>query len=143
MQHAYGPILLMTVVLLGFGCHPEKDAAADNAPPSQVATLTEADDGSTQTLAVGASVAIKLEGSPSTGFQWTVDEITGAADVVTITGPEYKPDDPDGPPGSGGAYTTMLKAAKAGRVTVAPVYKRPWEEDTPPARTFTVTVVVE
>jgi predicted secreted protein len=44
--------------------------------------------------------------------------------------------------GSGGVQTLRFEAVKIGQTTLKLVYRRPWEGDVNPLRTFSVNVVV-
>ncbi|MGE5145930.1 MAG: protease inhibitor I42 family protein, partial [Candidatus Eiseniibacteriota bacterium] len=45
--------------------------------------------------------------------------------------------------GSGGMETWRFRAVKPGRETVRLEYRRPWDHETPPERTFTFTAEVQ
>jgi inhibitor of cysteine peptidase len=107
-------------------------------------TLTESDNGSDVSLAVGDVLRVQLAGNPSTGFVWTI-----AAGDDTILAPVGEPQFELGSgtpmPGAGGTQTFTFRAVAAGETTLTLVYMRPWETDaTPtPENTFSVNVTVE
>ena len=57
-----------------------------------------------------------------------------------LTGDAYEP--PDGPPGRPGLRRWTFKATQPGQERIDLTYVRPWQQDQPPARTFTLHVQV-
>jgi len=107
-------------------------------PPS----LGKADSGRTVTVAVGATILVKLAGNPTTGYQWRTAKLTG--DAVKQQGkPAYEArQHPPGMVGVGGTYTFKFEAVKPGSAALTLHYVRPWEKGKPPAETFQVKIVV-
>ena len=102
----------------------EKKAAPKDAPLE----LSAADDGKTATVAKGKDIIVRLAGNRTTGYGWTVGEISGEA--VTAQGdPAYVPTPhPQGMVGTGGTFVFTLQAVKPGKSTVKLEYVRPWEK---------------
>ncbi len=124
-------ITVLTVVVLA-GCTQSGGASV---------TLRETDGGRTVELKRGDALIVELEGIPTTGFQWEVTSVDEA--VVKQEGePEYKESQP-GRMGGGGLLVFTFKMVGAGRTDLKMVYHQPWDRDTPPAKTFEVTVIVE
>jgi predicted secreted protein len=119
---------------------------ADDAPvaPAKKAAkpmqLTDADNGKTVVVPVGGQFDVALKGNASTGFQWQLDGIDGAA--VQQTGKaEYVLDkNPKRMAGVGGKFVFHFKVRKAAKTNVRFAYFRPWEKDTPAARKVEVTI---
>jgi inhibitor of cysteine peptidase len=105
--------------------------------------LTLADNGKTFRVTVGETIAISLEGNPTTGFGWRTAKIEGQA-VEAAGEPQYVPQ-PHRPAmvGTGGTFVCKFKAVKPGKATAELEYVRPWEKDIPPATTFTATFEVQ
>jgi predicted secreted protein len=104
-----------------------------------VKQLTEADDKTTVTLAVGSSFDIKLKGNPTTGYSWVVEKAEGSA-VAQKGEQEYVQDKgTEGRAGAGGAMTFHFEVKEAGKATIALGYLRPWEKEKP-IKTFNVTI---
>jgi inhibitor of cysteine peptidase len=102
--------------------------------------LTDADNGKTIKVAAGKSLTIALEGNPTTGYQWQTGKIDGAS-VRAEGKPEYAAKKhPAGMVGVGGSFVFRFKAVKPGKSEIKLVYLRPWEKDTPPAKSFVVTI---
>jgi len=95
--------------------------------------LTEADAGKTVDVAAGDIIEIRLPESATTGYQWKLEAIsTPVCEIMT--------DEGQGPskviPGAPGTHTWRLKVARAGECRIEIVYRRGWQTDAPPARTF-------
>ena len=102
-------------------------------------TLSEKDSGKTIELGVGDTLAVELEGNPTTGYLWEV--ASEDTTVLTLVKDEYESDSDLA--GSGGMFKFTFEAAAPGETTLLLVYRRPWEEDVDPIETFEVTVVVK
>jgi predicted secreted protein len=113
-------------------------APVEKAPkPKQ---LIEADNGKTVVLPVGAKFDVVLKGNASTGFQWQLDSIDGAA-VRQVGKAEYILDkNPKRMAGVGGKFVFHFKVTKAAKTNVRLAYFRPWEKNTRAEQTFEVTI---
>ncbi len=125
----------------------EGNAASKPAAPAANANaelaVTEADAGKTLKLGDNTAVAISLAGNPTTGYSWSVTKMEGTAleqagDIQYVRTPVRA-----GIVGSGGTFIAKFRAVKAGESTITLGYARSWENGVPPAKTFTVTLVVE
>lgn len=126
-------------------CMSAMDPTTDKAatPKSDTLELSIANNSNTVTVAKGKDVVIRLAGNPTTGYSWKIGRITGEA-VKAQDEPSYEADKhPKGLVGSGGTFVFKLQASQTGTSTVGLVYIRPWEKDTPPVKTFTVTIKVQ
>jgi inhibitor of cysteine peptidase len=103
-------------------------------------TVSETDAGRTIQLKRGDSLVVELDGNPSTGYSWTVEAIEG--DVLTAEGePEFAPE--SAKLGAGGMYSIKFAAARTGSAVLKLVYHRPWDKETPPAKTCELVVTVQ
>lgn len=105
--------------------------------------LSAKDNGGTVSLDVGDSLVLKLEGNPTTGYLWTFgapyDE-----NVLILTGEDYsKPEGGEKRVGAPSTKIMTFKAVGPGRTGVKLDYRRPWEKNERPIRTFETLVVVE
>jgi predicted secreted protein len=113
-------------------------APVEKAPKPK--PLTEADNGKTVILPVGAKFDVVLKGNASTGFQWQLDNIDGAA-VRQLGKVDYILDkNPKQMAGVGGKFVFHFKVTKAGKTKVGLAYFRPWEKNTRAEQTFEVTI---
>jgi len=99
---------------------------------------TSEDDGDQVMLDVGQTLAISLEGNPTTGYTWEAAELDEG--VLEQGETEYKASSKA--IGAGGTETLQFKAIRAGEVALQLVYHRPWEKDVKPAKTYTLKVTV-
>lgn len=125
-----GAIAALSLVVAG---------CADVSPP----IITEADSGSTLSLAAGDEFAVVLEENPTTGHVW---ELTFGAGLRVLSD-AYEASSPSPSPGprlgAGGTHRWLVKAESPGSAEVKGAYRRPWEAATAaPARVFTLTVDV-
>jgi len=92
--------------------------------------LTEADDGTVQTISMGDTLIIALEGNASTGFQWIRAEpaSVNGDPLDAVSEGDYAEDDPD-VCGGPGTFSFTYEAVTNGVVTLTYTYRRPWEEE--------------
>ncbi len=100
--------------------------------------FTEADNGGSYTLDVGDTVKVVLDGNPTTGFMWAVASPEKRLKVVDST---FVPSSPLC--GAGGTYTFTFKAADHGKEALLLTYRRPWEKEVEPAKTFKVDLAIK
>jgi len=99
--------------------------------------LTEDDDGTKVKLIRGQVLEASLEGNPTTGYTWEVEELNER--VLQQLGSEFKPQ--SNLPGAPGTVTFRFKAVGKGQAQLKLIYHRPWEKATPP-KTFSIRLVV-
>lgn len=122
-------LFLMSLVLAA--CQPAGSASV---------TIGEQDAGKTIELIMGDTLVVALDGNITTGFSWipapqdpVLLEQVGEVQV-TPTGDQL---------GAPGKIAQQFKAVASGQTLLHLDYKRAWEEDTAPEKTFEVTVVVK
>lgn len=148
---AFFTLAAFAVALAPIGCaSPTEDEPVssptedgDAADELRSLSITDADNNKTVTLAKGQSILVKLSSNPSTGYGWSVsstDRTFGypAAEKFFPAG--------SGAVGSGGiqrfTWKTNSPLNMAGSHTVKLDYKRSWETNVAPAKTFTFTVKI-
>ncbi len=111
-------------------------------PPAKATfTKSEEDSNTTFEMTCGDTLAVVLESNPTTGYRWSVDTVDKA--VLEEIGAEYKADEvPADIVGSGGKSILRFRAIKTGRTSLILTYRRPFEKNSTPARTFELTVIV-
>jgi inhibitor of cysteine peptidase len=123
-------LVLVAAMLLG----------AFSASGGASVTVSEADAGRTIQLRRGDTLIVELRGNPSTGYSWTVE--AAESDVLNADGePEFAPESDK--LGAGGMYTIKFAAERTGSAVLKLVYHRPWDKETPPARTFEIVITVQ
>lgn len=116
------------------------ESGVDHAPPAP-AELALPDADRTVTVEVGQKVRIRLQGNPTTGYRWEVENILGQA-VIQLGQIEYVSNAPQAI-GIGGEFVVLFRAVRPGSATVVLGYRRPWEKSKPPEQTFTVHLDVK
>jgi inhibitor of cysteine peptidase len=88
---------------------------------------------------VGEQFIVALDSNPSTGYSWQI--VGFDQSVVTLISSEFRrADSPMS--GASGKQIWTFKAVGKGGTNIAFKYVRPWEKDTPPAKTASVGVTV-
>ena len=126
--------LLLVAILMGLaGCSAGEPIVVELA-----------NSGATATISTGDLLDARLESNPTTGYGWEVIEVDETI-LARQEEPEYV--EARGEPlqvmGAGGWQVFHFKANQAGQTTLKMVYRRSWETDVEPERTFELTVVVE
>ena len=139
-------LLLAAALLAGAACN----GGGQQAQPTPTATatawevwVTEDDAGTEIALRVGDSLIVALDSNPSTGFEWTLLNISDTS-VIQKVHDEYKGPEPTSSPlvGQGGEELWTFQPLKAGSATIEMMYARPWES-VPPAQRFNISVTVQ
>ncbi len=118
---------------------PATGPAADTQPAVVGAPM----DGKTLTVIEGKTILIQLYWNITTGYAWQLKSLKG--DAVEQVGKFSYVANPHSRfvPGGGGKLLATFKAVKTGNGTIELVYLRPSDKNTPPVKTFTLTVNVE
>lgn len=123
----------------GFLITAQTSAGTAAFGPSKL-TLTDVDNGKDIDLAAGSTLVVKLPSNPSTGYTWTLAGDPSPLKLQkTIFHRNPKDDNAVGAPGT---ETFQLSAKSAGMAMLTIVYRRSWEYNIPPAKTFAVHVNV-
>jgi predicted secreted protein len=104
--------------------------------PFQTLQIDEASNGRTVELHAGQQLEIRLAENRTTGFQWTL--VSDGKPACTQVSHSYESS--NGPPGAGGTAHWLWEAATGGAGTIQLAYRRKWEAEKPPIRTFKVQV---
>jgi inhibitor of cysteine peptidase len=103
----------------------------------------ESDNGRTVKLAAGESLEIALSENPTTGYRWQHAKQAAEDDSspCSFATDAFEPDRA-GMPGAGGVHRWQLHAVEPGVCKIELEYRRSWEKDKPPERTFRIHVEV-
>ena len=108
---------------------------------SNDSNLTTANNGQPVTIHVGGKVVIQLPANPSTGFTWEATQLD--TNILKQSGQtEFNSASPTPLPGQGGTQTLRFDAIAAGTTNLKLIYHRPFEQNTPPAQTYTIPLTV-
>lgn len=129
---------------------PGVQATATASSPNEV-RLSDADNGKTVRLARGGKVIVSLESNPTTGFSWYAGEMAGPE--LALSGePTFVPPASTSPVvGAAGTQVFTFATTDVGMpppgtpavVQVTLEYKRAFEPNTPPEKTFKFTVKID
>jgi inhibitor of cysteine peptidase len=115
---------------------------ATSATDEKTVTITDKDKDAKIELAKGDKLLVKLPANPTTGFTWMIAK---EADKLKSAGkPDYEPADKDKKVvGGGGTQIFTFTAQAAGEVEMELQYKRPFEKDKEPAKTYKFKVTIK
>lgn len=118
-------------------------ALASTGAPAMAAhvtvNLTKADDGKTIALAKKNCLNIHLDTQPSTGYGWSA--AMGSTPLLKLKSAEIVK--PAAMPGAVQKQELIFCAIHAGEGTLKLDYRRVWEKNVPPAKSFTVSVTIK
>lgn len=132
-------LALVCVTIVGCAAAATLRTADANSAAS-VVNVTEAENGKEVDLGGGQVLQVKLKSIPGTGYAWTLDGDPAPLKLVKSFTQRKK--SASGMAGAPQMSVFQLKANSAGLATVTFVYRRSWEYNVPPAKTFSVRVNV-
>lgn len=133
-------VLLSTIAV----CIASLGQQSASAPKAQISSpdvvLTEQDNGKDIDLTIGGALIVKLPSNPSTGYNWAV---VGEPSPLKLQKATFrKGKTKDNAVGASGTAIFQLSASSSGMATLTLVYRRSWEYNVPPIKTFAVRVDV-
>jgi inhibitor of cysteine peptidase len=111
-------------------------ACGDDDGAGGVVVVDAGDAGTQVMVALDGRLDVRLEGNPTTGYDWEVDR----PGVLELVDRHHEPDSDAA--GSGGLSTLVFEPTMLGSGDLVLVYHRSWEEDEEPLETFRITVSV-
>ena len=106
-------------------------------------TITEEYYGGSIRLDVNDVVEIRLQSNPTTGYSWFLEDGKDN-NIVLVTGPEFIESKKEKDiVGAGGHEIFTVKALSKGETSILLNYKRLWEEEEEPIKTFEITISVD
>ena len=103
-------------------------------------TLTEGQNGASAEISKNQKLHIRLPVQGGTGFSWQLTRTPSAP--VRLLSSNTQPAGPGNVPGGPATELFVFEPTGAGAGGIELGYRRPWEKDVAPARTFAVHVVV-
>lgn len=134
-------ILAATIVMIGCS----KSARL----PSTVTVVQKNDEpGKTVNAVLGDTIFVEMPGDMSAGYLWELLPLDPDTSGLALVEGRYTPGnapDPGGRPvvGAPGKFTYVMRTVHVGEEKLEFVYRRSFEKDKPPAKTFTVTMKVK
>jgi inhibitor of cysteine peptidase len=106
-------------------------------------TISEANSGSDVSIEAGQKLIVSLQSNPSTGYSWFVSQVdSGLLRQTSGRSVRKKSKTPKQMVGAPGREVFTFSAEAAGITPLEMEYRRPWEKNVAPARTFSVQVIV-
>ena len=105
--------------------------------PADPKVITAADAGKTVSLVVGGQLTVQLEAQPGTGCGWEAD--AASTPLLSFKGSKSSGTNM---PGGIEAQSLSFVARSAGEGNLKLVYRRSWEKDVAPAKSFSVAVKI-
>jgi inhibitor of cysteine peptidase len=102
-------------------------------------SLTESSAQSTVNLMLGDDLVITLTGNPTTGYIW--EKVKGSKKMLQQQG-DYQYTKSGSKLGAGGIFIFSFKAIAPGTAKLRLIYRRPFEKNVKPLRTYDVTVII-
>jgi inhibitor of cysteine peptidase len=125
--------LLFSLMLVA---QPPQSPGAQSAPSRMV--ITDQDNGKDIDLPAGGSLVVRLNSNPSTGYSWAMK---GDPSPLRLVKSSTKKNSQTGhAAGAPVMQEFRLTAVSAGMASLTLEYRRPWEYNVAPARTFKVGV---
>ena len=134
--------VIMIAALLALAAPIAAQESHSTAPNSAtpVVTVTDQDNGRDIDLPQGGTLLVKLTSNPSTGYSWAVTGTSAPLRLDKTTLKKGKQSDRRA--GAPGTQELRFSGTSAGMAVLTLEYRRPWEHDVAPARTFTLKVNV-
>lgn len=102
-------------------------------------TLTAADNGRQLELRKESTFAIRLEGNPTTGYEWRLGKVDER--LLKLEQSAFLPPETTAV-GAGGVYLFEFTTLAIGTTEVELLYMRSWEAESAAVDTFRTTIVV-
>ena len=112
--------------------------SSTSVPPSY--TITDRDNGKDIDLTTGEHLLVRLPSNPTTGYSWAV--VGDPAPLKLEKSAFHKNTKSSQVMGAPGAQVLQFNASSAGIANLTVVYRRSWEYNVPPVKTFSVRVSV-
>ncbi len=102
-------------------------------------TLSNADQGKTLTLKPGQKIILRLAENPTTGYRWSLPNLT--SQVLQLTSDRFE--QPNTPAmGTGGQRILTFQAHQVGQVNLTLKNRREWENEASAVESFQITIQV-
>jgi inhibitor of cysteine peptidase len=148
------PFIVISTVALALASSAQSNSPPTEPPPPTEIRLGAEDHGRAVQLREGEELVINLEANPSTGYAWQVEQgpLAQSQPILVQTGEAFETagaqDSTNFEPsaatplmlGAPEIQILRFQAAQAGQTSLRLVYRRPWEEEAPPAQEFSLSV---
>jgi inhibitor of cysteine peptidase len=131
-KRAVSAFSLMAGLILGSSCVGPREISADLA-----------DNGSTLKISTGDTLRLELESNPSTGYLWVFGAPFDPELLVMVSESYDREKDSDKRVGSPMKRIMTFKAVAPGRTGIKLDYKRPWERNEAPVKTYELLLLID
>lgn len=97
------------------------------------------DSGKVVNLAIGDAVEVYLESNPTTGYQWIVEQL----DQAVLKQVKFGFTTASGAVGGDHDEVMRFEALKKAQTLLRLVYRRSFEKDVPPIKSFNLSIVIK
>ena len=139
--------LILLSIFIGFLVNVLAAPPADDPAASREVSLNETDNGRQVTLSQDEVLVVSLESNPSTGYTWEIAPLQKQDEPILHQRGDSGFEAQTRPLGAGGPIlgaptrqVLQFESSAAGQTELRLVYRRPWEKDVPPLKTFAVQV---
>lgn len=145
---AIAPVVALAALSLGgllTACTGGDDPADETAVTSGGTVELDASDSGTEvSLGIGDVVVVGLGANPGTGFQWmtSIDQSASDAEIGVVEEVDRTFVEEADDEGSPGQEVIRFQAFATGQAIVVLDYRRPWQPEAEPERTFRFDVTV-
>jgi predicted secreted protein len=130
-------------VIINMGAYGgTKEASKSLSDIPMTVNVNDNDNGGQVTLRQGQILAVTLESNPTTGYSWFPVEKQDSILEKFGDSLYFPSEQDDGTVGAGGWEILYFKSINIGQETLELVYRRSWETDIEPIKTFSIDVVV-
>lgn len=140
MVFRWSLVILFFVAAYSASLAQQPASTSKAQPASPKVVLAEGDNGRDIDLTIGSTLLVNLPGNPSTGYTWAV---AGDPSPLKLQKASFhKGKKQGGAVGAPGIAVFYFTAKSSGMATLTLVYRRSWEYNVQPMKTFTVRVDV-
>ncbi len=134
------PLLFFIICLASVAPAQQGSSTTKAKASSPDVTLIERDNGADADLTIGSALIVKLPANPSTGYSWAV--VGEPSPLKLQKSAFHHGTGKSNAVGASGTSVFHFSASSAGMATLTMVYRRSWEYNVAPIKTFTVRVNV-
>ena len=133
-------ITLSCMLLIGVTMVAQSTKPSGTKHTSPMVTVGEKDNGTTVDLTQDETLVVKLPGNPTTGYSWAV--VGDPSPLKLVKSSTQRSAKSKTMAGAPSVQCFRFQANAAGIVSLTLNYRRPWEHEAPPAKTYTLRVQI-
>ncbi len=130
--------IIALLLVANFPGTAQQGSPSATQPPHSTVTVSEKDNGKDVDLTTGQTLVVKLNGNPSTGYAWTVSGNPAPLQLWKT----YHQRSKSGMAGAPQVVVFEFRGTASGVTNLTLIYRRGWEYNVAPARSFRIRVNV-